>query len=189
MKCPLVLQQNTSSLWSINEPFYIHLLQGSRVNADEGMKVGVVLCGFSLTLLLNEVWHSLVYQYLYFSCTNGGRLTCKWQGGSHGADHTFPIIHQGGWLNFKTGSGEGLSDFYVSLWGLDSKKKGRLHGVSPSLAFSALLFLKPMHARCYYCRQARSDVEICTKSSPSVNSRCSPANVKGRAAKSRWLIS
>uniref|UniRef100_A0A8C6PMH4 phosphatidylinositol-4,5-bisphosphate 3-kinase n=1 Tax=Nothobranchius furzeri TaxID=105023 RepID=A0A8C6PMH4_NOTFU len=35
------LQQNTSSLWSINEPFYIHLLQGSRVNADEGMKVGV----------------------------------------------------------------------------------------------------------------------------------------------------
>lgn len=41
------LQQNTSSLWSINEPFYIHLLQGSRVNADEGMKVGAVLCGFS----------------------------------------------------------------------------------------------------------------------------------------------
>uniref|UniRef100_A0A3B5QN21 phosphatidylinositol-4,5-bisphosphate 3-kinase n=1 Tax=Xiphophorus maculatus TaxID=8083 RepID=A0A3B5QN21_XIPMA len=36
---PLPLKkQNTSSLWSINEPFYIHLLQGSRVNADEGMK-------------------------------------------------------------------------------------------------------------------------------------------------------
>uniref|UniRef100_A0A8D0CNI3 phosphatidylinositol-4,5-bisphosphate 3-kinase n=1 Tax=Sander lucioperca TaxID=283035 RepID=A0A8D0CNI3_SANLU len=33
--------QNTSSLWSINEPFYIHLLQGSRVNADEGMKLVV----------------------------------------------------------------------------------------------------------------------------------------------------
>uniref|UniRef100_A0A1A8URB1 phosphatidylinositol-4,5-bisphosphate 3-kinase n=1 Tax=Nothobranchius furzeri TaxID=105023 RepID=A0A1A8URB1_NOTFU len=34
-------KQNTSSLWSINEPFYIHLLQGSRVNADEGMKLVV----------------------------------------------------------------------------------------------------------------------------------------------------
>uniref|UniRef100_A0A8C8J5T9 phosphatidylinositol-4,5-bisphosphate 3-kinase n=1 Tax=Oncorhynchus tshawytscha TaxID=74940 RepID=A0A8C8J5T9_ONCTS len=34
-------QQNTSSLWSIEEPFHIHLLQGYRVNADEGMKVGV----------------------------------------------------------------------------------------------------------------------------------------------------
>uniref|UniRef100_A0A673IVW5 phosphatidylinositol-4,5-bisphosphate 3-kinase n=1 Tax=Sinocyclocheilus rhinocerous TaxID=307959 RepID=A0A673IVW5_9TELE len=33
--------QNTSSLWSINEPFYIYLLQGSRVNADEGMKLVV----------------------------------------------------------------------------------------------------------------------------------------------------
>ncbi|XP_047233948.1 phosphatidylinositol 4,5-bisphosphate 3-kinase catalytic subunit delta isoform [Girardinichthys multiradiatus] len=39
---PLPLKkQNTSSLWSINEPFYIHLLQGSRVNADEGMKLVV----------------------------------------------------------------------------------------------------------------------------------------------------
>lgn len=66
------LQQNTSSLWSINEPFYIHLLQGSRVNADEGMKVGVVLCGFSLTLPLNEMWRSLVYQYLNFSCRKSG---------------------------------------------------------------------------------------------------------------------
>lgn len=35
-------QQNTSSLWSINEPFHIRLLHGSRVNAAEGMKVGVV---------------------------------------------------------------------------------------------------------------------------------------------------
>uniref|UniRef100_A0A8C6WX38 phosphatidylinositol-4,5-bisphosphate 3-kinase n=1 Tax=Neogobius melanostomus TaxID=47308 RepID=A0A8C6WX38_9GOBI len=35
------LQQNTSSLWSINEPFYIQLLHGSRVNADEGMKLVV----------------------------------------------------------------------------------------------------------------------------------------------------
>lgn len=66
------LQQNTSSLWSINEPFHIHLVQGKRVNADEGMKVGVVLRGFSLTLLLNEMWHSLVYQYLNFSCRNSG---------------------------------------------------------------------------------------------------------------------
>lgn len=40
-------QQNTSSLWSIEEPFHIHLLQGYRVNADEGMKVGVVSCGLS----------------------------------------------------------------------------------------------------------------------------------------------
>ncbi|KAK5619422.1 Phosphatidylinositol 4,5-bisphosphate 3-kinase catalytic subunit delta isoform [Crenichthys baileyi] len=39
---PLPLKkQNTSSLWSIYEPFYIHLLQGSRVNADEGMKLVV----------------------------------------------------------------------------------------------------------------------------------------------------
>uniref|UniRef100_A0AAR2KLR4 phosphatidylinositol-4,5-bisphosphate 3-kinase n=1 Tax=Pygocentrus nattereri TaxID=42514 RepID=A0AAR2KLR4_PYGNA len=34
-------QQNTTSLWSIHEPFYIHLLQGSRVNADESMKLVV----------------------------------------------------------------------------------------------------------------------------------------------------
>ncbi|XP_076019500.1 phosphatidylinositol 4,5-bisphosphate 3-kinase catalytic subunit delta isoform isoform X2 [Genypterus blacodes] len=38
---PLPLKKNTSSLWSINEPFYIHLVQGSRVNADEGMKLVV----------------------------------------------------------------------------------------------------------------------------------------------------
>ncbi|XP_029361865.1 phosphatidylinositol 4,5-bisphosphate 3-kinase catalytic subunit delta isoform [Echeneis naucrates] len=39
---PLPLKkQNTSSLWSINEPFYIHLVQGNRVNADEGMKLVV----------------------------------------------------------------------------------------------------------------------------------------------------
>lgn len=75
------LQQNTSSLWSINEPFSVHLVQGSRVNADEGMKVGVVSSGFFPTLQLNEVWHPLVYQYLNFSCTSGGEgLTCKWQG-------------------------------------------------------------------------------------------------------------
>ncbi|XP_049609968.1 phosphatidylinositol 4,5-bisphosphate 3-kinase catalytic subunit delta isoform isoform X3 [Syngnathus scovelli] len=36
-----VKKQNTTSLWSIHEPFYIHLLQGSRVNADEGMKLVV----------------------------------------------------------------------------------------------------------------------------------------------------
>uniref|UniRef100_A0A8C5NGS4 phosphatidylinositol-4,5-bisphosphate 3-kinase n=1 Tax=Gouania willdenowi TaxID=441366 RepID=A0A8C5NGS4_GOUWI len=34
-------KQNTSSLWAINKPFNIHLLQGSRVNADEGMKLVV----------------------------------------------------------------------------------------------------------------------------------------------------
>ncbi|XP_056279793.1 phosphatidylinositol 4,5-bisphosphate 3-kinase catalytic subunit delta isoform isoform X2 [Pseudoliparis swirei] len=38
---PLPLKKNTSSLWSISEPFYIHLLQGSRVNAGEGMKLVV----------------------------------------------------------------------------------------------------------------------------------------------------
>ncbi|XP_056129734.1 phosphatidylinositol 4,5-bisphosphate 3-kinase catalytic subunit delta isoform isoform X2 [Lampris incognitus] len=39
---PLPLKkQNTSSLWSINEPFHIHLVQGNRVNADEGMKLVV----------------------------------------------------------------------------------------------------------------------------------------------------
>ncbi|KAK7878582.1 hypothetical protein WMY93_030418 [Mugilogobius chulae] len=39
---PLPLKkQNTSSLWSISEPFHIQLLQGSRVNADEGMKLVV----------------------------------------------------------------------------------------------------------------------------------------------------
>uniref|UniRef100_A0A3B3Y8H3 phosphatidylinositol-4,5-bisphosphate 3-kinase n=1 Tax=Poecilia mexicana TaxID=48701 RepID=A0A3B3Y8H3_9TELE len=39
---PLPLKkQNTSSLWSIHEPFYIHLVHGSKVNADEGMKLVV----------------------------------------------------------------------------------------------------------------------------------------------------
>lgn len=38
-----LFQQNTSSLWSINEPFHIRLLHGSRVNAAEGMKVGFLL--------------------------------------------------------------------------------------------------------------------------------------------------
>uniref|UniRef100_A0A3B1KEL8 Phosphatidylinositol 4,5-bisphosphate 3-kinase catalytic subunit delta isoform n=1 Tax=Astyanax mexicanus TaxID=7994 RepID=A0A3B1KEL8_ASTMX len=39
---PLPLKkQNTTSLWSIHEPFFIHLVQGSRVNADEGMKLVV----------------------------------------------------------------------------------------------------------------------------------------------------
>ncbi|KAG7477551.1 hypothetical protein MATL_G00070830 [Megalops atlanticus] len=39
---PLPLKkQTTSSLWSIQEPFSIHLVQGSRVNADEGMKLVV----------------------------------------------------------------------------------------------------------------------------------------------------
>ncbi|XP_053704433.1 phosphatidylinositol 4,5-bisphosphate 3-kinase catalytic subunit delta isoform isoform X2 [Synchiropus splendidus] len=39
---PLPLKKhNTSSLWSINEPYFIYLLQGSRVNADEGMKLVV----------------------------------------------------------------------------------------------------------------------------------------------------
>ncbi|KAI1890828.1 hypothetical protein AGOR_G00157630 [Albula goreensis] len=39
---PLPLKkQTTTSLWSIQEPFSIHLVQGSRVNADEGMKLVV----------------------------------------------------------------------------------------------------------------------------------------------------
>ncbi|XP_036387952.1 phosphatidylinositol 4,5-bisphosphate 3-kinase catalytic subunit delta isoform [Megalops cyprinoides] len=39
---PLPLKkQTTSSLWSIQESFTIHLVQGSRVNADEGMKLVV----------------------------------------------------------------------------------------------------------------------------------------------------
>uniref|UniRef100_A0A8B9KAI4 Phosphatidylinositol-4,5-bisphosphate 3-kinase, catalytic subunit delta n=1 Tax=Astyanax mexicanus TaxID=7994 RepID=A0A8B9KAI4_ASTMX len=39
---PLPLKkQNTTLLWSIHEPFFIHLVQGSRVNADEGMKLVV----------------------------------------------------------------------------------------------------------------------------------------------------
>ncbi|KAJ8259681.1 hypothetical protein GJAV_G00172210 [Gymnothorax javanicus] len=39
---PLPLKkQTTSSLWSVQDPFCIHLVQGSRVNADEGMKLVV----------------------------------------------------------------------------------------------------------------------------------------------------
>uniref|UniRef100_A0A3Q2GMD8 phosphatidylinositol-4,5-bisphosphate 3-kinase n=1 Tax=Cyprinodon variegatus TaxID=28743 RepID=A0A3Q2GMD8_CYPVA len=75
---PLPLKKNTSSLWSINEPFYIHLLQGSRVNADEGMKVGVVSRRFSLTLLLNEMWRWLVYQYVNFSCRSSQDCPIAW---------------------------------------------------------------------------------------------------------------
>uniref|UniRef100_A0A8C7ZZD9 Phosphatidylinositol-4,5-bisphosphate 3-kinase, catalytic subunit delta n=1 Tax=Oryzias sinensis TaxID=183150 RepID=A0A8C7ZZD9_9TELE len=52
-------QQNTSSLWSINEPFYIQLLQGSRVNADEGMKLVVQAGLFHGSELLCKVVTSL----------------------------------------------------------------------------------------------------------------------------------
>uniref|UniRef100_A0A4W4HIH0 phosphatidylinositol-4,5-bisphosphate 3-kinase n=1 Tax=Electrophorus electricus TaxID=8005 RepID=A0A4W4HIH0_ELEEL len=38
---PLFQQQNTSSLWSIKEPFFIQLVHGTRVNTDEGMKLVV----------------------------------------------------------------------------------------------------------------------------------------------------
>ncbi|KAK6472347.1 phosphatidylinositol 4,5-bisphosphate 3-kinase catalytic subunit delta isoform-like [Huso huso] len=39
---PLPLKKQTiSSLWTMEEPFIIHLVQGSRVNADEGMKLVV----------------------------------------------------------------------------------------------------------------------------------------------------
>ncbi|KAJ3586160.1 hypothetical protein NHX12_012561 [Muraenolepis orangiensis] len=38
---PLPLKKNTTLLWSINEPLYVHLLQGNRVNAGEGMKLVV----------------------------------------------------------------------------------------------------------------------------------------------------
>ena len=41
-------QQNTTLLWTISEPLCIHLLQGSRVNADEGMKVGGASGAFAL---------------------------------------------------------------------------------------------------------------------------------------------
>lgn len=34
------LQPNYGSLWSLEQPFYIELVQGSKVNADERMKVG-----------------------------------------------------------------------------------------------------------------------------------------------------
>lgn len=33
-------QPNYGSLWSLEQPFYIELVQGSKVNADERMKVG-----------------------------------------------------------------------------------------------------------------------------------------------------
>lgn len=33
-------QPNYGSLWSLEQSFYIQLVQGSKVNADEGMKVG-----------------------------------------------------------------------------------------------------------------------------------------------------
>uniref|UniRef100_A0A8C7ZWV4 Phosphatidylinositol 4,5-bisphosphate 3-kinase catalytic subunit delta isoform n=1 Tax=Oryzias sinensis TaxID=183150 RepID=A0A8C7ZWV4_9TELE len=57
---PLPLKrQNTSSLWSINEPFYIQLLQGSRVNADEGMKLVVQAGLFHGSELLCKVVTSL----------------------------------------------------------------------------------------------------------------------------------
>ncbi|XP_056454768.1 phosphatidylinositol 4,5-bisphosphate 3-kinase catalytic subunit delta isoform [Gadus chalcogrammus] len=46
---PLPLKkQNTTLLWTISEPLCIHLLQGSRVNADEGMKVGGASGAFTL---------------------------------------------------------------------------------------------------------------------------------------------
>uniref|UniRef100_A0A672MF58 phosphatidylinositol-4,5-bisphosphate 3-kinase n=1 Tax=Sinocyclocheilus grahami TaxID=75366 RepID=A0A672MF58_SINGR len=56
---PLPLKrQNTSSLWSIHEPFYIYLLQGSRVNADEGMKVKLLILFTCL----------FIYLHLYIDC-------------------------------------------------------------------------------------------------------------------------
>ncbi|XP_061910272.1 phosphatidylinositol 4,5-bisphosphate 3-kinase catalytic subunit delta isoform isoform X2 [Entelurus aequoreus] len=68
---PLPLKKNTSSLWSINEPFYIHLLQGSRVNADEGMKL-VVQAG---------LFH-------------GSELLCKVVTSSEGAVSSEPVWRQ-----------------------------------------------------------------------------------------------
>uniref|UniRef100_A0A672MK70 Phosphatidylinositol 4,5-bisphosphate 3-kinase catalytic subunit delta isoform-like n=1 Tax=Sinocyclocheilus grahami TaxID=75366 RepID=A0A672MK70_SINGR len=53
-----VSDQNTSSLWSIHEPFYIYLLQGSRVNADEGMKVKLLILFTCL----------FIYLHLYIDC-------------------------------------------------------------------------------------------------------------------------
>lgn len=78
ISCYSPVQQNTSSLWSINEPFYIHLLQGSRVNADEGMKVGVVsvLGFFPLRCCsMERAARSLVYPVPPFQLY--AALTCK----------------------------------------------------------------------------------------------------------------
>uniref|UniRef100_A0AAV2LY64 phosphatidylinositol-4,5-bisphosphate 3-kinase n=1 Tax=Knipowitschia caucasica TaxID=637954 RepID=A0AAV2LY64_KNICA len=52
---PLPLKKNTSSLWSISEPFHIHLVQGSNVNADEGMKLVVQVGLFHGSELLCKV--------------------------------------------------------------------------------------------------------------------------------------
>ncbi|XP_030624864.1 phosphatidylinositol 4,5-bisphosphate 3-kinase catalytic subunit delta isoform isoform X1 [Chanos chanos] len=53
---PLPLKkQNTSLLWSIQEPFYVQLVQGARVNADEGMKLVVQVGLFHGSELLCKV--------------------------------------------------------------------------------------------------------------------------------------
>ncbi|KAK0150945.1 Phosphatidylinositol 4,5-bisphosphate 3-kinase catalytic subunit delta isoform [Merluccius polli] len=53
---PLPLKkQNTTLLWSINEPLHIQLLQGNRVNADEGMKLVVQVGLFHGSELLCKV--------------------------------------------------------------------------------------------------------------------------------------
>ncbi|XP_023685988.1 phosphatidylinositol 4,5-bisphosphate 3-kinase catalytic subunit delta isoform [Paramormyrops kingsleyae] len=56
---PLPLKkQTTSSLWSIQDPFVLHLVQGSRVNADEGMKLVVQAGLFHGSELLCKVMTS-----------------------------------------------------------------------------------------------------------------------------------
>lgn len=74
------VQQNTSSLWSINEPFCIHLVQGGRVNADEGMKVGVVLRGFFFSLCCSMKCGIHLFTNISISVVGTAGLTCKWQG-------------------------------------------------------------------------------------------------------------
>ena len=109
------------------------------------------LVWFCVGLLLNEMWHSLVYKYLNFSCRNS-KLTCKWQRVTWSRPH---VSHNSTWRLVETSKqevGRAYLLFYISFWGLDSKKK-RLQPVTP-LTFNALLFLKALHAFCYYCRLA-----------------------------------
>ena len=48
-------QPNYGSLWSLEQPFYIELVQGSKVNADERMKVGTdSLRGFGFLFWLPQ---------------------------------------------------------------------------------------------------------------------------------------
>lgn len=111
------LQQNTSSLWSIHEPFYIYLLQGSRVNADEGMKVKLLFCllvclfificillvGCKLCYLASQVWQVVRGEIM------NTVVMWPWPHISHNSSEAVK------W-NIKTGSGEWLSGFTALSW-------------------------------------------------------------------------